>query len=275
MSSNTTSSDTSFWDRRRGVVRSSKGGWIIGKGVFNHGYSMMDDLVGHVSYMQVIILNATGRLPERRLADWFEAIHICLSWPDPRIWCNQIGALGGTAQTSVVAATTAGILSGDSRSYATKSLIEGAEFIQNALKSYRRGISIDDILKEEFAKHGGKPFIMGYARPIAKGDERVEAMTRTQESLELSLGEHQQLASEIENILHKKFDESMNINGYISAFLSDRGFTAQEIYRIFAVLITSGVTACYADTRDKPAESFLPLRCDDIKYRGRPQRSLP
>lgn len=264
-----------LWDEHRGKIQSKKGGWIIGKGVFNHGYSMMDDLVGKVSYMQVMVLNATGRLPERAVADWLDAIHICLSWPDPRIWCNQIGALGGTARTSVVAATTAGVLAADAKAYGIKPLIQGVNFIQAAQLDFKRGLNVDEIIRNECTKHRGKPSIMGYARPLAKGDERIVAMWRVQKALGLPIGEHLQLAEQIEQSLLNNFDESMNINGYMSAFLSDLGYTADEVYRIFAVLVTSGVTACYVDTRDKAADTFLPLRCADIEYTGKLARPVP
>lgn len=37
----------------------------------------------------------------------------------------------------------------------------------------------------------------------------------------------------------------------------------------------SGVTVCYVEEADKPPESFLPLRCDDIEYQGKPPRKVP
>lgn len=264
-----------LWDERRGTIQSKKGGWVVGKGIFNHGYSMMDDLVGKVSYMQVMALNATGRLPERPVADWLEAIHICLSWPDPRIWCNQIGALGGAMRASVVASTAAGVLAADAKSYGSKTVILGVRFIRAALLDFKRGLSVDEIIRNECTKHRGKPNVMGYARPLAKGDERVIAMERVQRELGLPIGEHLQLARQIEQSLLKDFDESMNIGGYISAFLSDLGYSDEEIYRIFAVVVNSGVTACYADTRDKTPDTFLPLRCADIEYTGKLARAVP
>ncbi len=267
--------DTALWDSNRNKIHSKKGGWLIGKGVFSHGYDMMNDLVGKASYMQVMILNATGRMPERRVADWFEAVHICLSWPDPRIWCNHIGALGGAAETSSVAATVAGVLANDSRAYGAKTLSRGAEFIQRAMGKSKQDLSATVIVTEECAKHGGKPYIMGYARPLAKGDERVPAMERTAESLGFSIGEHLQLGYEIERVLMDKFDEGMNINGYMSAFLSDQGYTPEEVYRVCSVLVNSGVTACYSDARDKPADTFLPLVCDDVVYEGKCYRKVP
>lgn len=269
------SSNTTFWDQRRNNIHSSKGGWIIGKGIFNHGYSMMEELVGKRSYMQVMVLNATGRLPDKAMADWFEAIHICLSWPDPRIWCNTIGALGGTARTSPIAATTAGILANDSKMYGARTLTDGVKFIQWALSEKQRGLSAEEIVKNECAKHRGKPNIMGFARPIAKGDERIVAMERTQRELSFTIGQHQALANEISDILARDFSESMNIGGYISAFLADRNYTPDEVCRIFSVLVSSGVTACYTDTIKKTACSFLPMKCEDIDYQGPPSRELP
>ena len=267
--------NTAFWDARRGVIRTRKGGWRPGEGVFSHGYSMMDDLVGQASYMQVMILNATGRFPERRLADWFDAIHICLSWPDPRIWCNHVGALGGTARASAVAATTAGILSSDSRTYGIRPLLAGVAFIQDALARHRAGASAADIVTRECAKHGGKPHVMGYARPLATGDERVVAMERYSRELGFTHGPHLQLAYAIHDHLNQRFAEGINVNGYMSAFLSDQGFSPDDVYRTCAVLVTSGVTACFAEARDNPAGAFLPLRCDDIDYQGKAPRPVP
>jgi len=266
---------TEFWDKRRGVIHSSKGGWKMGEGVFSHGYNLLDDLVGEKSYFQLMILHSTGVLVERPVADWFEAIFGCLSWPDPRIWCNQIGALGGSMRASIVAATTAGTLAGDSRTYGQKPVIEGMRFIQQALADFKNGLSVEKLVNSECERHGGKPYIMGYARPLAKGDERVTAMERVSRDLGLTFGDHLKLAYEIENILSDKFDESMNINGYASACFSDFGFTPDEGYRICTLLVSSGVTACYLDTLQKPPESFLPMRCDDIDYQGPPPRPVP
>lgn len=267
--------DTAIWDRNRGVIRSSVGGWVIGQGVMNRGYEMMDDFVGKLSYMQVIILNATGYLPERSFADWCEALYICLSWPDPRIWCNHIGALGGSMRSSPLAATVAGVLATDARSYGVKPIVEGMEFIRRAKLEYDRGMPVEKLVQNESARQGGKPLMMGYARPIAKGDERIPALERVRIHAGLPVGEHLSLALAIDDYLQETYGESMNVNGYASAMMSDHGYLPQQAYRIFPVVVASGVTACYVDTRDKPAETFLPLRCDDIEYRGVVERPVP
>lgn len=264
-----------YLEQRRGKIISNTGGWFPGKGVFSHGYSMLEELVGKKTYFQILILNATGKLVDKPFADWVEAIYGCLSWPDPRIWCNQIGALSGAARTSVVAATAMGSLAADSRTYGVFPLIEGVEFIQAALRQQEKGLTAQQIVNDVIARHRGKPYIVGYKRPIAKGDERLEVMEKVGRELGFTEGKHLQLAYAIEKILLAQFDEGMNINGYMSAFLSDQGFSAQEVYRMFSMLVASGVTACYLDTYHRPADTFLPLRCDDIDYQGSAKRTVP
>lgn len=264
-----------FLDGRRGKIFSKKGGWFPGRAVYCHGYSMLEELIGEKSYFQIVILNATGKLVERKLADWMEAICGCLSWPDPRIWCNQVGALAGASRTSVVAATSMGCLASDSKAYGPFTLLGGVEFIQEAVKKHKGGMSAYDIVTEVTNANRGKPYIVGYIRPIAKGDERLETMERVSESLGFEEGEHLTLAYAIEKVLMEKFDEGMNINGYMSAFLSDQGFSPKEIYSVYSMMVASGVTACYTDTYEKSPESFLPMRCDDIEYLGAGRRPVP
>ncbi|MDH5297773.1 MAG: hypothetical protein OEV91_02000 [Desulfobulbaceae bacterium] len=265
---------TAFWDARRGTIYSQKGGWVIGEAIHNHGFSMMDDLVGKKSYFQVLVLNATGRLPERRLADWLEAYFICLSWPDARIWCNQIGSLAGTARTTPVAAITAGVLASDSQIFGPGATKEGVDFITTALAKKKEGRTIDEIFRPYQRRPDMVPKITGYARPVASGDERVPAMERVREQLGFEIGEHLAFAFEIENVLAERFQEYMNIGGYRCAFLCDQGFSGTEIYRILSSAVLAGVSACYAEAMDSPADSFLTLRCDDMDYQGPPLREI-
>lgn len=264
-----------FWDEQRGKIRSRNGGWVVGKGIFCHGMNMMEELVGKVSYHQFLVLNATGRLPEPRFAKWLEATYICMSWPDPRIWCNQIGALGGTTRTSVLAATAAGIQTAISRVYGPNTLIEGTRFIKEAVEKKKGGLSVREIVTSECSRQGGKPIIMGFARPIAKGDERIVAMEGFTRELGFPVGEHLDLAYRIEEILMEDFSEGLNLTGYMAAFMADQGFSPEEACRICSPIVASGVTACYIDAVARPADSFFPLRCDDMDYQGPGPRRVP
>lgn len=276
MSSSASGADTSFWEARRNRITSSVGGWFGGKDVYCHGYSMMNELLGHISYMQMVVLNATGRLVEERVARWLEGNFIGLSYPDPRIWCNQIGALAGATRCSVVAATAAGALAADSRAYGgSLTSQQGIEFIRRALAAAKGGATVAAIVEGVAKDRRNLPAITGYARPVDRADERIAPYERMTRSLGFAVGEHLTLAYAISDYLEAHYGLGMNAGGYIAAFLADQGFSGEEVYRIKALAVASGVTACYADTRAKPAGAFLPLRCDDIDYQGPPARELP
>jgi citrate synthase len=235
---------------------------------------MLEGLVGKKSYFQIMVLNATGRLVERRLADWIEAIYGCLSWPDSRIWCNQVGALSGASRTTAVAGTVVGTLTADSRIYGMHTILEGTEFITSCMEKSKNGQTVKEIINSFIKKNRGRVTMMGYMRPIAKGDERIEAMEKITKNLGFKEGPHLKLAYEIEQELQDRFNEGMNINGYVAAFLSDQNFSGEEMYQLFATTVMSGVTACFLEQKNKEPDSFLPLRCDDIKYTGPAKRKI-
>ena len=222
-------SDTSFWDNNRNVIRSRKGGWIVGKAVYCHSYSMIDDLLGKVSLMQVMVLNATGRLPNKRLGAWLEASFLCASWPDSRIWCNQIGAFGGTVRISPVAATMAGTLAADSMAYGSPTMVKSMQFIQQALQQKGNGIPISEIVAEAFKSKHGRGYIVGYSRPVASGDLRIPAMERTRKRLDFPIKAHLKLAFQIGKYLDENHGEQINAAGYLAAFLADQGFRYHHI----------------------------------------------
>lgn len=267
--------ETKYWDDRRGQIVSHNGGWRVGETVRCQGYSLLDELIGQISYFQLMILNVVGYLPERRLADWLEAAYMGVSYPDHRIWCNYIGSLAASADAGPVVATVAGILASDSSMYGSRPLLSSAPFIQQALKDYKAGKCVEAIVQQEVDHHRGKPNIIGFARPMAKGDERIPVMERVANQLGYKPGEHLQLAYEIEEVLKQKYGERMNVNGYVSAFLSDQGLSAEQIYTVCVTCVASGVTACYVDSSKQPPGSFLPLRCEDVIYEGKAPRSLP
>lgn len=268
-----------IWQKNRGKITTNRGGWRIGEAIYNCGFNMMDDLVGQKSFFQTLILNVTGKLPSEKMAQWFEASFICLSWPDSRIWCNQNGALLGTSNGSPVAAAASGILSADSRMYGPGSICGGAEFIIRALAWSKQGKSPREIIEKELStthtKPGNKPVIVGYARPIATGDERVEAMEKVTKALGFKEGAHLALAFEIHQTLAKHYQENMNYVGYVTAFLVDQGFSVKQIHRIYSTWVHSGVHACYAEANDNVAGAFLPLACNDIEYTGVAPRRFP
>ncbi|HHM06322.1 MAG TPA: hypothetical protein ENJ19_11380 [Gammaproteobacteria bacterium] len=265
-----------FWDSNRKIIRSQAGGARIGEGTaYSRGYSVLEELVGEISYFQMLVLNVTGNLVSRRLGEWIEATFLCMSWPDSRIWCNQVGAFGGTTKASPVSSVTAGILASDSKLYGPGTVRGATHFITSALRRVNEGQTLEEVIYSHSRKPGAQPTIPGYARPIAYGDERIEAMEKVRKKLRLDCGPHLELAFKVQEFLLDKHGESMNLAGYIMAFLSDQGMTAEQIYRIYALCVNNGIHACYAEAYDNPPESFLPLRCEDIEYTGHAPRPVP
>lgn len=267
---------TECWDQWRGVIRASRGGWKPGHGVAVGGLSLFDDIVGKKSYFQLLLLSVTGRLPERRLADWLEGIFSCLSWPDPRLWCNQVGALSGTGRVSPIASITAGVLASDSKVYGPGVLPETASVVQAVAEQRWQGMPLEEIVRPYLKGEQRRPVIPGYWRPLMKGvDERVIHMDRLARELGFEPGRYLQACFELSDYLYATYEEGINLAGYIMAFLLDAGLTPAEIHRVLSMAVMAGVHACYAEAADRSPHSFLPLRCEDIDYQGEPERPVP
>lgn len=266
-----TTEATRLWDRLRGIIRSRIGGWRIGRDVFVHGHGLLGELLGEASYFQLLMLNVTGRLPERRLADWVEGTFMCLSWPDARVWCNQIATYAGTLRTTPGAAVSAGLLASESRLYGPGTALASTAFIVEALHSRRNGTQPAEILENHRRRHKTRA-IPGFGRPVAKGDERVTAMKRLAQRLGFAGGPHLELAFALEAVLLHEAGEAMNLAGYITAFLADQGYDADEIHALYAVCVEAGLLACYREATAAPADAFMPMRVDDVEYAGPPPR---
>ena len=264
----------SIWDSRRHRVVTRKGGWRIGEGVRVGAYSLLDDMVGKHTFFELLFLEVTDRMPSPALARWIEACFLCLSFPDPRIWCNQVGALGGTLRCAPGAAVMAGTLASDSGMYGPGAARSACEFIAQVTREVRAGESIEAIVAQRTTR-SGRLRAPGYSRPVASGDDRVGALCRFAAELGMSEGEHVGVAWRLDAHLRTRGSDSLNMLGYVVAFVLDNGVSTEECYRLFTLIVNAGVHACYSEAADEAAGTFLPLRIDDIEYTGAPPRPLP
>jgi len=263
------------WDKYRGTIYSNSGGWEIGKGITMHGYSLFEEIHGKLSFFQVMILNTTGRLPEKRLADWVEAHWICMCFSDPRLWCNKAAAYAGQGRAFPTAAIAAGGLAGDSKIYGAGSAELIEPFFLKAIDDVLiNKMSIEEFINKEAIKRG-RLFAPGFTRPLATGDERVNAMQKYAEELGFKVGPHLTMVYDMQDYLIENYGESLNLSGYYAAFMLDQGYSPKEIIRVCSMSVTGGVYAAYAEYYDKPVNTFLPLRCDDIEFNGVEQRPVP
>ncbi|WP_016957091.1 hypothetical protein [Catenovulum agarivorans] len=268
-------SDSSFWDKRNQSIVNSIGHWQGGVDVTIEGYSLTTELMGKISYMQLHILNATGKLVARNVADWIEINLMGLSYPDSRIWCNQIAAHAGDTHSSSVAASAAAILSADSRAYGgSQTTFSCMSYLQLAYQEFKKHKCVETIVEKAKYKNG-KPMIVGFARPIDREDERLAPYKENLKNLQLTQGEFLEFAYLLSDYLDNKFNLSINSGGFASAFLLDQGFSPDDGYNIKAFCVISGAIASYRNARPLPTNSFLPMKCSDIEYKGLPPRKIP
>ena len=198
-----------------------------------------------------------------------------MSWPDPRMWCNFIGALGGSVRASPIASIAAGVSASDSAIYGPGTIPKSCQFIAQATTAFANGETIEAIVERQ-PRRRGVPAVPGYYRPFAKGDERVAPIyAYATDVLGFEDGEHLLMAQRVHDYLERQYQERMNLAGYITAFLLDQEMTPDHIHVISAFCTNAGIHACYAEQAiDRPPGSILPLRCDDIDYIGVAPRTV-
>ena len=263
-----------FWDDNRNQIRSVKGGWRIGEGVFLYQHNLLAELMGDASYFQVMTLSVTGELPSRKFADWLEAYYVCMSFPDPRIWCNQIASLAGSSRCTPVSAVATGNLASDSSLYGPGCALAATAFIREATQWDASEGALTEFFETRVYRRG-RLLAPGYSRPIARGDERVVRLRSYADRLGFKSGPHLQAADELEQLIFAQSGDSMNLLGYVAAFMLDQGISPEHSYALTSLSVSAGLLSCFEEATTNPSGGFLPLRCDDIEYRGVPQRQLP
>ena len=262
------------WDKRRARISTRKGGWRIGAGITVHGHSLLEELVGTRSFTEVLFLEVCGKLPDPALARWIEASFLCLSFPDPRIWCNQIGALAGSARVDPVTGIAAGVMASDSTLYGPGTTRAACAFLLAAKAAAAAGEAPRDFLARHTTR-SGRLRAPGFARPIARGDDRVDALARLSARLGFVDGVHLALAWQLDDAAQAATGDRINMLGYLAAFLLDRGIAIEDGERLYALCVNAGVHACYAEAASEPPGAFLPLAVADVEYLGPAPRALP
>lgn len=264
--------DSRKQDILRNRILAPKGGWVIGKGVYNQGYSMLDDLVGSLTLMQLHIFNISGRMLDKEDSEIIEACFICINWPDFRVWCNQIGAFGGNNGVDVMSSVTSGLLATNSTMYGVGTIKPIYTFIRDTYLKFLDGENLENYITNYINKY---KFVPGFYRPLVKGDLRIDAVERVRKEKKKSQGKYLEFIFQLNNVIVEIDNIHMiNIGAYITAIMMDYEFTINETEEISSCATASGILACYNSVKVLPDNSFLPLRCDDIQYKGKTIRSL-
>lgn len=265
--------DTHPWDDRRGRIRTGIGQWFGGRDINVRGRWLLAELLAELSTTQLTVFNITGRLIEPALAAWFEKTVFFTSYPDPRIWCNHLGAMAGNGGTSPAAAAAVGTLAADSRAYGSKLQYLTVCTLRDLHAQRAAGMDWVAALAQHPSRNGA-PDLPGFARPGRVPDERLVPLQRLTETLGFATGPYQNFVAELAQYLVQNHGQDMNAAAYACGFLLDQGFSADEVYRLRTSDVLGGVLACYTGWHGAPEDGFLPLRCEDVGYNGPPPRTL-
>ncbi len=242
-----------------------------GERVVFRGKDLFNDL-GDMRWMELFLFGITGKRFDENQIRIFEGIwSLGNSYPDPRIWNNRVAAIAGTARSTCTLALSAAISLSEATIYGRRPDIRAIEFLIKTRTMLEAGAALTEIITEEIRKYRGIP---GYGRPIVNGDERIRPGRELAMKYGYDKKEFFLLAFEIEQaLLAARYRIRMNAAALGAAMAADQGLSPREYYLFLTPSFTAGILPCYIDSSDKGEGLFLPLRCNRIKYDGKPARA--
>lgn len=248
------------------------GAWFPGERVVFRGKDLHGEL-GRVEWLDLYMFAITGRhLPYRHL-QMINALWVHTSFPDPRLWNNQVSALAGTARSTGNLAIAASLAVSEATIYGRRADIRAIDFLLNTRSAMDAGADLGEIVEERLAESRSVP---GYGRPVVSQDERIRNLMPLVEEFGFSEGQYVQLAFQIERFLESKRRRlRLNYGGLAAALGAEMGLSVKEHYLGSMMAFLAGMIPCFLDGDSKPEGSLLPLRCSRLEYQGRPRRAWP
>ncbi len=227
------------------------------------GYNLMD-LIGKLSFSEMIFLEWTGKLPtenERKMLDAMLVSTVEHGIAPPSITAARIAFSGGNPISAGVAAGVLAI--GEHHGGA----------IEQAAKVYQENLlkPADQVVNEYRKERKRLP---GYGHKIYTTDPRTVKMFEVAKSLGM-FGHHCRFAQEIERSLEKSLGRKycLNVDGAIAALLSDMGLDWRLGKGFFIAGRTIGIIAHLHEewTTEPP---FRRLDKDEYEYLGEDNKKV-
>jgi hypothetical protein len=222
------------------------------------------------SWLEELVHGITGRCFAPAEIQLLNYIWVSTSYTDPRIWCNRIAALAGSARTTATLGLAAAMNATEATLYGHRPLVSTLDLLRRARGALQQGGTLPDFLDAEQLRHR---HIFGYGRPLASIDERVPRVLAFMRSLGIAHGEHLRLAFAIEDHLIARGKVRMNIAAVYSGIAADLDFTPNQYHQFMVPLLLAGMPPCFIDAQQQPEGAFLPIRCVRVVHDGAPRRS--
>jgi len=226
------------------------------------GYPL-EELIGNISFSDIIFLLLMGELPPKDQSKMLDAILVSFCDHGLTPPSTQVARLTTSTGTPLNASIATGLLAfGENHAGAIEKAMKLFQETINLCKSPEEIPILAEKLVEEHLKNGKK--IPGYGHRYHHRDPRATRIIKVAEKLKCT-GLHTQLAKEIEKTLHKTKKIHLNIDGANAAILSDLGFHWNTGTGIFMIGRLPGLIAHINEEKlEKPFRKTLKL--EEIQY---------
>lgn len=251
------------------TLKTFAGKAFVGSRAVFMGYDLHKDLRS-IDWVDLYLLSITGKRFSENEIKLVQAIWVCTSYPDARLWNNRVAGLAGSARSTPALGLASACAVSEATVYGAHPCTRIADFLQKTQQKVSQGMCLASIIDAELKQRR----IFGYGRPINNTDERLSWLSEIASKLNLSSGLHYNLAFEIEKILVTKNPVlKMNYAAIICGLFLDIGLTVQQIKLAIYPMLLAGMTPCYTEAAQNAENSLFKLDCTDIEYRGVPKRN--
>jgi len=248
------------------------GAAFLGERAVYRGKDLHHEL-GEKSWFELLLYGIKAKEFTETEIKLLNYIWVSTSYPDPRIWPNQVMALAGTVRASICLANSAAMALTEANIYGQTPFTKGFDLLHRVALMLNKGQLLEDILDREIKLN---KILYGYGRPISATDERVPHFMQKVADLGFKQGKYYKLAFDIGDYLKRNKGLEMNISALYNALISDLGFTLLEYQAFMSHCFNAGMVPCYLEARANKEDSFFKLPVSAIKYIGNhKQRSWP
>jgi len=243
--------------------------------ISTRGYPL-EDLIGTLSFPEMIYLLITGNLPSEKESRMLEAILVSFCDHGVTPPSTQVARLMASTGSPLNNCVSGGILSfGEHHAGALencmKLLQEGVKEYTEPLDSPKDVKKIAEVLIDKFVQNNRK--IPGFGHRYHNEDPRAPKLIEIAQKYGFC-GIHTQLALAIQEIISDIKGIKMNVDGANAGILSDMAFDWQLGAGIFMIGRLPGlISHIYEEkTREPPFRKFFGI--DEIYYNGVEERFL-
>lgn len=235
-------------------------------GITIRGFSLEDDLIGRVSYTEVLALSVLGHRPDPKTLHMLDSCMIALMEGGLNLSTVVTRLVSESAPSDPQTAMAAGLLTVGE--VYVGSVQEAALCLRTVAGSEDTEAAAHHVV-EEFARRGEKVPGLGHGRHQSE-DPRATKLIALAESWECA-GEHLAALHALRTAVEQKLGKTLviNVTGAVAGALLDTGFPVEAIRPIALAARSGGLVSHVVEERARPIAAGLWKRVrDDARYRG-------